>query len=170
LRKLLVQRDALLLQEGRLGLNPQRCWVDALAFESVDPDDAGPCAADDRERALRLYRGAFLAQEDAAWAVARRERLRARFVRLGDADVRGHLERSDWEGAVACLEGLLQADATVEPFYQQLMRAQHRLGRSAEVLATYRRCRDVLGATLQLPPSASTEGLLKELGASSRAG
>ena len=170
LRKLLVQRDALLLQEGRLGLNPQRCWVDALAFESVDPDDADPCAADDRERALRLYRGAFLAQEDAAWAIARRERLRARFVRLGDADVRGHLERSDWEGAVACLEGLLQADATVEPFYQQLMRAQHRLGRSAEVLATYRRCRDVLGATLQLPPSASTEGLLKELGASSRAG
>jgi len=170
LRKLLVQRDALLLQEGRLGLNPQRCWVDALAFESVDPDDADPCAADDRERALRLYRGAFLAQEDAAWAIARRERLRARFVRLGDADVRGHLERSDWEGAVACLEGLLQADATVEPFYQQLMRVQHRLGRSAEVLATYRRCRDVLGATLQLPPSASTEGLLKELGASSRAG
>lgn len=168
LRKLLAQRDALLLQEGRLGLNPQLCWVDTLAFESVDPDDSD--AADDRERALRLYRGAFLAQDDAAWAIALRERLRARFVRLGSADVHRHLERADWEGAVACLEGLLRADATVEPFYQQLMRAQHRLGRSAEVLATYRRCRDVLRATLQLPPSASTEGLLKELSAGGGAG
>jgi len=169
LRKLLGQRDALLLQEGRLGLNPQRCRVDTLAFESVDPDDDDPAIADDRERALRLYRGAFLAQEDAAWAIAPRERLRARFVRLGGADARHHVDGADWEGAVACLERLLQADATVEPFYQQLMRAQHRLGRSAEVLATYRRCRDVLGATLHLPPSASTEALLRELGASGRA-
>ena len=168
LRKLLGQRDALLLQEGRLSMNPQLCWVDTLAFESVDPDDDDPGVAEDRERALRLYRGAFLAQEDAAWALALRERLRARFVRLGGADVHRHVECGDWEGAVACLEGLLQADATVEPFYQQLMRAQHQLGRSAEVLATYRRCREVLAATLQAVPSASTEGLLRELSASGR--
>lgn len=167
LRKLLGQRDALLLQEGRLGLNPQLCWVDTLAFESVDADDDA-AVAEDRERALLLYRGAFLAHEDAAWAIAPRERLRARFVRLGGADVRQHVEGADWDGAVACLERLLQADATVEPFYQQLMRAHHRLGRSADVMATYRRCRDVLGATLQLPPSASTEALLRELGASGR--
>lgn len=168
LRKLLGQRDALLLQEGRLALNPQLCWVDTLAFESVAPDDDDPAIAEDRERALLLYRGAFLAHEDAAWAIAPRERLRARFVRLGGADVRQHVEGADWDGAVACLERLLQADATVEPFYQQLMRAHHRLGRSADVMATYRRCRDVLGATLQLPPSASTEALLRELGASGR--
>jgi ATP/maltotriose-dependent transcriptional regulator MalT/DNA-binding SARP family transcriptional activator len=168
LRKLLGQRDAVVLQEGRLSLNPQLCWVDTLAFQSVDPDDGDPAVADDRERALLLYRGAFLAQEDAPWAIAPRERLRARFVRLGGADVRHHVDGADWDGAVACLERLLQADATVEPFYQQLMRAHHRLGRSAEVLATYRRCRDVLGATLHLPPSASTEALLRELAASGR--
>jgi LuxR family transcriptional regulator, maltose regulon positive regulatory protein len=168
LRKLLGQRDALLLQEGRLSLDAQLCWVDTLAFESVDLGDGDAAVADDRERALLLYRGAFLAQEDAPWAIAPRERLRARFVRLGGADVRHHLEGADWDGAVACLERLLQADATVEPFYQQLMRAHHRLGRSAEVLATYRRCRDVLGATLHVPPSASTEALLRELGVGGR--
>ncbi len=167
LRRLLGQREALLLQEGRLSLNPQLCWVDAVAFESVDPDDRG--AAADRERALRLYRGAFLAQEEAAWAIAPRERLRARFVRLGGADLRRHLEAADWDGALACVEQLLHADPTVEPFYQQLMRVQHRLGRSAEVLATYRRCREVLGATLQARPSASTEALLRELDAGGRA-
>jgi DNA-binding SARP family transcriptional activator len=165
LRKLLGQRDALLLQEGRLSLNAQACWVDAWAFESVDADaDArDPQAVEDRERALALYRGAFLAQEDAPWAIAPRERLRARFVRMGGADVEHHVATGGLEDAVACLERLLRADDTVEVFYQQLMRAQHRLGRGAEVLATYRRCRDVLGATLQAPPSASTEALLNEL-------
>ena len=167
LRKLLGQRDALLLQEGRLSLNPELCWVDTLAFESVGPD-GDPAVADDRERALLLYRGAFLAQEDAPWTIAPRERLRARFVRLGGADVRHHVEGADWEGAVACLERLLRADATVEPFYQQLMRAHHRLGRSADRWRAPRRCRDVLGATLHLPPSASTEALLRELGGSGR--
>jgi DNA-binding SARP family transcriptional activator len=166
LRKLLGQRDALLLQEGRLSLNPALCWVDAWAFESVDADANEPQGADDRERALGLYRGAFLAQEQAPWAIAPRERLRARFVRMGGADFRRHVELGDWEDAVACLERLLRADDTVEPFYQDLMRVQHRLGRSAEVLGTYRRCRDVLGATLHVPPSASTEALLKELSGS----
>jgi len=168
LRRLLGQHEALLLQEGRLSLNPQLCWVDAQAFESIDPDARDPAVGPDRERALRLYRGAFLAQEDAAWAIAPRERLRAHFVRLGGVDVGQHLAAADWEGAVACLERLLHADPTVEPFYQQLMRAQHQLGRSAQVLATYRRCREVLGATLQARPAASTEALLKELDAGGR--
>ncbi len=165
LRKLLGQRDALLLQEGRLSLNAQACWVDTWAFESVGAgvDARVAQGAEDRERALALYRGAFLAQEDAPWAIAPRERLRARFVRMGGADVEHHVETGGLEDAVACLERLLRADDTVEVFYQQLMRAQHRLGRDAEVLATYRRCRDVLGATLQAPPSASTEALLNEL-------
>ena len=84
-------------------------------------------------------------------------------MRLGGADARHHVAQADWDAAVACLDRLLRVDDTVEPFYQQLMRVQHRLGRSAEVLNTYRRCRDVLAAKFQVPPSASTEALLTEL-------
>lgn len=170
LRRLLGQREALLLQEGRLSLNAQLCWVDAQAFEAAAVDAAEAAAADaDRERALRLYRGAFLAQEEAAWANAARERLRARFVRLAGVDVRRHLEARDWPGAIACLERLLHADPTAEPLYQQLMRVQLELGRDAEVLATYRRCREALAASLHARPSASTEALLREVGAGGRA-
>ncbi|RPH63291.1 MAG: hypothetical protein EHM83_10365 [Burkholderiales bacterium] len=161
LRKLLGQRDALLLQEGRLGLNPRLCWVDTWAFESVDPD-AGD--ADDLLRALDLYRGGFLANDEAAWAIATRERLRARYVRAAGADARRHVAAGRWEEAIARLERALRVDNTVEAFYQQLMRCHARLGRGAEVASTYRRCHDVLGATLQLRPSPSTDALLKELG------
>lgn len=83
-----------------------------------------------------LYRGAFLAGDEAAWAIA-------------------------------CLEGELQVDDTVEAFYRQLMTLQARLGRLAEVQGTYRRCRQVLDSSLQLRPSPSTEALLKELSAAS---
>ncbi len=160
LRKLLGQRDALLLQEGRLSLNPRLCWTDAWAFESVDPDAGDD---DDLRRALALYRGGLLAGDDAPWTIAPRERLRARFVRAADTQARRRTEAGQWDEAVAGLERALQVDNTVEAFYQQLMRCHARMGRSAEVAATYRRCRDVLGATLQVRPSASTEALLKRL-------
>lgn len=162
LRKLLGQRDALLLQEGRLSLNPRLCWVDAWAFESVDPEAGDP---DDLQRAMQLYRGGFLGDDEASWAIAARERLRARFVRVTAAVVRRQLAAACWAEAIASLERALQVDGTVEAFYQELMRCHARLGRVAEVASVYRRCRDVLGATLRLRPSASTEALLKELGA-----
>lgn len=163
LRGLLGQRDALMLQDGRLSLDPRLCWVDALAFESVDIDDRSDGAAGDRERALALYRGPFLAHDDAGWALAARERLRSRFVRLGGADLQRHLDAGDWPGTIACAEQLLEADAGVELFYQQLMRAQLHLGRGPDVMASYRRCREALASTRGLRPSATTEALLDEL-------
>lgn len=163
LRSLLGQRDALVLQEGRLSIDPRLCWVDALAFESVGLDDRSDGAAADRECALALYRGPFLAHDDAGWALAARERLRSRFVRLGGADLQRHVDAGDWPGTIACAEQLLDADAGVELFHQQLMRAQLRLGRAPDVMASYRRCREALASTRGLRPSAATEALLDEL-------
>lgn len=160
LRKLLGQRDALLLQEGRLSLNPQACWVDTWAFESVDVQDGD---ADDLRRATLLYHGPFLGSEEASWTIAPRERLRARFVRAAGELAARHTAQRRCDEAIACLEGALQVDDTVESFYQQLMVLHGRAGRSADVQRTYHRCRDVLAATLGLRPSPSTEALLDEL-------
>ncbi len=162
LRKLLGTRQALVLQEGRLSLDRRLCLVDTWAFESVDPQAA---ADDDLRRALRLYRGEFLAGDDAHWAVAPRERWRARFVRAAGALAERHAARQRWDDAIASLEDALQVDDTVESFYQQLMSFQARAGRGAEVQSTYRRCREVLASTLQARPSPSTEALLRRLGA-----
>jgi len=165
LRKLLGKRDALALQESRLSLNPRICWIDTWAFESIDVqrDDA-----DDLRRATLLYRGAFLASEEAAWAIAPRERLRARFVRAAGELAARHAAQQRCGDAIACLEGALQIDDTVESFYQQLMSLHASAGRGADVQRAYRRCRDVLAATLQLRPSPSTDALLSKLATDAR--
>jgi ATP/maltotriose-dependent transcriptional regulator MalT/DNA-binding SARP family transcriptional activator len=162
LRKLLGRRQALVLQEGRLSLDRQLCLIDTWAFESVDPQAAED---DDLRRALRLYRGEFLAGDDAYWTIAPRERWRARFVRAAGALAERHAAQQRWDDAIASLEDALQVDDKVESFYQQLMTFQARAGRNAEVQVTYRRCRDVLASTLQARPSPSTEALLRRLGA-----
>jgi ATP/maltotriose-dependent transcriptional regulator MalT/DNA-binding SARP family transcriptional activator len=162
LRKLLGHRQALVLQEGRLSLDRRLCLVDTWAFESVDPQAADE---DDLRRALRLYRGDFLAGDDAFWAIAPRERWRARFVRAAAALAERHAAQQRWGDAITSLEAALQVDDTVESFYQQLMTFQARAGCGAEVRSTYRRCREVLASTLQALPSPSTEALLRRLGA-----
>ncbi len=165
LRRLLGARDALLLQEGRLSLNPRSCWVDTWAFESVDALDGND---DDLRRALLLYRGTVLAGEEASWAIAARERLRARFVHAAGKLAGRLAAQRRCDEAIACLEGALQVDDAVESFYQQLMSLHANAGRGAEVQLTYRRCRDVLAATLQLRPSPSTEALLGKLASDAR--
>jgi len=165
LRRLLGARDALLLQEGRLSLNPRACWVDTWAFESVDAREGDD---EDLRRAVLLYRGAFLATEEASWAIAPRERLRSRFARAAGEWAGRLAAQRRCDEAIACLEGALQIDDVVESFYQQLMSLHANAGRGADVQRTYRRCRDVLAATLQLRPSPSTEALLGKLASDAR--
>lgn len=79
LRKLLGNAKAILQAGGALTLNEQYCWIDALAFEQRL--ESPVLEADGLERAIALYLGPFLAQDDdVPWAVPMRERLRAKFI------------------------------------------------------------------------------------------
>jgi ATP/maltotriose-dependent transcriptional regulator MalT len=86
LRKLLGEDRAVVLHEGRLTLDRRYFWVDAWAFEALaeemeatsDPAQASKLG----ERMLALYRGPFMAgEDDAAWLIAPRERMRSRLER-----------------------------------------------------------------------------------------
>ncbi|HEX2197471.1 MAG TPA: hypothetical protein VHG88_02455 [Burkholderiales bacterium] len=86
LRKLLGEDRAVVLHEGRLTLDRRYFWVDAWAFEALaaeiestaDPVRVAALA----ERMLALYRGPFMAgEDDAAWLIAPRERMRSRLER-----------------------------------------------------------------------------------------
>src|SRR6185436_19419584 len=102
LRKLLGEDRAVVLHEGKLTLDRRYFWIDAWAFEElvaeldaalpVSPPapDALRVGADRIEsfatRLLELYRGPFLASEnEAAWQLERRNRLRSRFARAAAA-------------------------------------------------------------------------------------
>jgi DNA-binding SARP family transcriptional activator len=167
LRQLLGHEKAITLRDGRLGVDPRYCWVDAWAFERLlDRADAG--VRRDRpagalalaERALALYRGPFLAGErDEPWVIPFRERLRRRFLR--QIATLGHTWEAagEWRRAVDCYERGLEIDDLAEEFYQGLMTCYLRLGRRADGLAVYRRCHATLLATLGVAPSPETERL-----------
>jgi LuxR family transcriptional regulator, maltose regulon positive regulatory protein len=88
LRRWLGYRDAIPVRGGRLVLNPDVCWVDARAFDTLatnllKPRDGAyrsPARfAREVQRARNLYRGPFLSAHAEGWARSVRHRLERKF-------------------------------------------------------------------------------------------
>jgi DNA-binding SARP family transcriptional activator len=174
LRKLLRRDDAILHVDGRLTLNPQVVWVDAWALEHQlgKAEEAFGNAGEARrslthdmaEGVLRLYHGHFLdGESDVPWAVAMRDKLRSKFLRvlylIGD-----QYEAGDrWEEAAELYQRGLELDNLAEELYRRLIVTYQKRGQLAGAIEVYRRCRQMLSVVLGVQPSASIEALYQTL-------
>jgi len=172
LRKLLPVEDIVLLDEGKLSLNPSLVWTDVGAFERL----ADRCARTVRqnplpaeaaalsEQLLSLYGGELLKGEmDAPWLIAARDRVRSKFLRTLKLLGAYWEERQAWHQAVNLYERALEIDSLAEDIYRRLIRCYVRAGQPAEALRAYSRCRELLSLVLGIPPSAETETLYQAL-------
>jgi two-component SAPR family response regulator len=102
------------LHEGKLSLDRRYFWLDTWAFEQLAADLESAEAGEIEkiaERLLGLYRGSFMADdEDAAWMIQARERLRARFSRMLGRIYRHWQERGEDARARALYEKCLEIE------------------------------------------------------------
>ncbi len=146
LRKLLGRDNALHLDAGRVGLDPGCVWVDAFAFAHGAIDNyPGPL---------------FGADAVESWWAAARERLHQRYLRR-TLERGSAVERAgQHEAALAIYEAGLAQDSLAEHLYQGVIRCHLALGRTADALRVFRRCRDQLSIVLGVPPSDATIALI----------
>ncbi len=175
LRRIVGLADVLHVQNAKLTLDSDQCWVDAWCFnrltanivaEPLAPTSSRKDLSDREARtAWRLYTGHFLQTEvDTAWALPHRERLRNRFHRLVRILGARMEEALRWEDAIEVYERGVEIDNLAEILYQHLMFCYQQLGEHAEALRVYRRCRELLSIVLNVAPSARTE-LLRQVSA-----
>jgi len=170
LRKLIGVEEALVLEHGKLSLDPRHAWVDAWALErglsalEAAVEDDAPDLPERVKAVLALYRGPFLREEtDAAWALGPRERLQRRVVRAG-GEALAHLAAAGcWPEVIAACERLLALDPLFEDAYRYLMRAYGHTDQRAEGLKTFERCRAVFQRELGIGPGAQTVALMESL-------
>lgn len=171
LRNLLATPDVLIHRERALSCNVRMVWSDIWAFEHVcrlieqHLDDPRP---DDRispilDELLTLYRGAFIPDDPAEWAIMERQRLQVLFVDI-IRKTAGRFERQQrWHQAIRCYRQALTVEAVTEVFYENLMRIHAKMGKPVEALLVYRRYKAVLRARLGMPPSSRLSGLCRAI-------
>lgn len=174
LRHLLCHDSLIQMREGKVSLNRQLCWVDAMAFQTLlngseDPKhrQAQPDAKVRRyEQAIALYRGPFLEEDgDYEWADHCRERLRHQFVQAVQHVSEWKKTEGQEEAALLSLENGLEADPLAEPLYPRLIRFLFTLERQDEakkVLARYHKGVVIAGRE----PTAEMQHLAKNLSSS----
>jgi LuxR family transcriptional regulator, maltose regulon positive regulatory protein len=169
----LLGAERLVVRDNQIAFDEDGTWLDTRAFEHVvdrvEAQLGGGVTAhgiDDGElehrrlQLLALYRGHLFGEaETPFWALALRDRLRARFIR--SIDVLGQrLECTGrTESAIAVYRAGLEHDNLAEELYQRLIACHLARGEPAQALNTYRRCRELLSIVLGLKPSARTEAL-----------
>lgn len=157
LRKLLGVNEAILHHGGKISLNPQLCWTDALAFEARLSEEGN-------RNLLELYGGTFLPEDTGeSWSVATRERLRGKFIHALSAYGTALEQEGDLDDAAKCYLRGIDADPIVEVFHQGLMRCLDRLGRRTEAISAYRRMKQTLSVVLGVPPSDASQKFYQNL-------
>lgn len=176
LRKLIGNDTAILLQEGRLSLNSDLCWVDAWAFERLQ--GKAESILDNKvssnmnhneigficEQILSLYQDHFLNHTtDEAWCLTFRERLRSKYIRLLRKAGRHWENCGELERAIDCYQRGLELDHLIEGFYQGLISCYSEMDFRAEAIVMYNRCKSNLNRFLNINPSKTTTDLYNSL-------
>jgi DNA-binding SARP family transcriptional activator len=174
LRQLLDHESTVRVHEGRIALSAQHAWVDCWEFErcafeidlvAARQDDWSPAWAQAASvQLLRRYPGPFLPDDDTAWAMACRDRLTSKFLRLGHQIGLALEAFGLWDDAIAHHQRRLEVEPAAEEIHRDLMRALVHADRHAEALQAYHRCRSTLAGQLGVGPSPVTQRLAQSMG------
>jgi DNA-binding SARP family transcriptional activator len=163
-----ASRRYILTRSGGYAWNRESgAWIDVDEFLTLTESLAGGQTTGsmeqgeaDLERAITLYRGDFLEDEqELAWAAMERERLRARYLDALRRVAEIKLERGDPMAAAALASRGIAIAPLAEPLWRILMLAQARSGDTAGALQSYERYRHLLDHELGAAPSPQTQAL-----------
>lgn len=169
LRRLLGGDAYILLKGGRLSLNPNYCVVDtwqlyALTEKIMSLHEGDSNGSELCKKAMNIYRGEFLeGDEKQVWIIPLREKLKSRIMRVIGRLCDYYEKSKKHEEAIEVCQRALEIDHLHEGFYRRLMLSYLRLGRHADAMLTFRKCRKILLAELGVEPSSETDAVYRKV-------
>lgn len=172
LRRMLGREEALLVQDGKVSVNPQCCQLDTQTLErhlkSVDAQlTASPqvpaleqCAA----QLCDLYGNGFLPDdEDQPCIFSAHEQWKRKFLRRLTPIGQAFEAVAEFRLAIKLYERGLEHDPLAEELYRSLMACHATIGQIADAIAACQRCQDMLARALGTTPSCETRALLDKI-------
>ena len=165
----IIGHDVITQHQCQLSISPEHCWSDLQSFEYYLSAGVNELAHDHlneawhfTQKALQLYKGAFLVNDSTSyWALSMCERVRRKLLHHIDAICTRLCHNDRYEQAIEGYLKGLDVDDLQEHFYRGLIFCHNQLGQEAEALSVYKECHTLLYAVLGHPPSAETKALIK---------
>lgn len=170
LKKLVQSEEIIIVGDERVSLDGRLCWTDVSALEYFlaaaeekrkKQDNDGAVAM--IEKAVALYKGAFLSTDKNGLYAQLRERLRAKFSQSLDIAGKCCEESGDHEKALGFYHMGVETDELSEAFYRKLMKTHALLGNRAEAIKLYNRLKRILSNVLNIEPSEQTQKTYKAI-------
>ena len=171
LRKLIGYPEAIILNDGKLALDPRYCWVDVWALErmlkqtdiawgqGVEKNDMAE-AIFLVEKANDFYQGPFLAADgESDWVIAMRDGLQSKLLHTLKRLASYWNESGQHEKTVQWYQRCLQVDELDETVCQSLMTCYAGAGYIAAALELYERHKRILLSRLRVKPSERLKDL-----------
>jgi len=170
LRKL-IGHDSILYSDGRVTLHPKVYWVDIWHVErqmnqllNMTDELLGRRGQNLLQIILKQYQGPFLGSDEGlSWSLSMRERLQQKLIAAIHKITQQMETTQRYDDALALYQRALELDDVHEGFYQGAMRCCVQLGKSANGIVVYQRCRSTLHKRLHVSPSKDTEQLRQQL-------
>ncbi len=170
LRNALDDREAVRFTGGRYAVALEGLWYDVTAFEeALTRAEALPAeAVHERVEALgeavRLHRGDFLADlRDEAWAMARREELRRRWLAAAATRARQLEDLGETVAAAGAHREVLEHDPWSDGAHVGLLRCTAALGDRTGALEHFARMERAYAEDLGIEPPAAARDLVARL-------
>ncbi len=164
LRRMIRQKEVIVIANSAISLDVHLCWVDSLAFnellneaeEALQNESAMSQSFEDRmQGVLKMAQGRYMPDDEYAWVIALRTKQMDQLNRLIRELGAAYSKADRISAAMRTYTIGLQNDPCQETFYLGLMRAYSRMGRQSEVLSLYHRyIRNVVEELGQQPSEA----------------
>lgn len=167
LRKVIGDDRAVVLRHGRLSIARDLCRVDLDALDEVfidiealyGPHTSADTAVALAAKVLDVYQGPFMDGEAQAEFVTVRERVRNRVLGALDQLARVCESAGAPQRALALFRRAIEQDPLAEAFHRRLMMMLRELGRTAEAVEAYARCKSLLETAHAGAPSPETQAI-----------
>ncbi len=159
-----LDRDALYFDGRAYQVHPELDYhFDVTEFERAVTSPALGDQLASLERAIDLYRGAFLEDCYDDWCQAHREKLHNQYLDALNDLVEALMKRRRYRDAIEVLQKGLAADEMQEIFHRRLMVAYALSGRRSQAIQQYQRCAEILRRELGAVPAPQTTELYRRL-------
>lgn len=168
LRKTLGDGQILVMQSGRLSLNPAYVWVDIFALDLVLKNMEKTIQAKGGCQEIQLiskdvfglYAGEFMENFDRSSEILNLREKTLQNVSQVMIKAGMYLESlEEWGASMDIYQNCTLLFPTVEKCYARLMYCQYNMGHTSDLVATYKRCEKNLYNSLGAKPSLETETL-----------